>query len=128
MEANEKVIQNLLQELKRGSLVLAVLLSTDEPAYGYSLVTSLQESGIDVEQNTLYPLLRRLEQQGLMESVWDTGESRTRKYYRVTDDGREVASQLTRQWKALVGSMDRIIADGGDGMGNENEEGQDEDR
>jgi PadR family transcriptional regulator PadR len=64
-----------------------VLLSTEKPEYGYSLVGLLQESGIDVEQNTLYPLLRRLEQQGLMESIWDTGESRPRKYYRVTDYG-----------------------------------------
>ncbi len=113
MEVNGKIMQNLLQELKRGSLVLAVLLSTGEQAYGYALVTRLQESGIDVEQNTLYPLLRRLEQQSLLESVWDTGESRPRKYYRVTDEGRRVAGELTRQWRVLTASMERIIGAGG---------------
>lgn len=123
MESQEKIMQNLLQELKRGSLVLAVLLSTEKPEYGYSLVGLLQESGIDVEQNTLYPLLRRLEQQGLMESIWDTGESRPRKYYRVTDYGRTVASELSGQWAVLVESMNRLISldQGNDNKGEDHE-------
>jgi PadR family transcriptional regulator PadR len=123
MESQEKIMQNLLQELKRGSLVLAVLLSTEKPEYGYSLVGLLQESGIDVEQNTLYPLLRRLEQQGLMESIWDTGESRPRKYYRVTDYGRTVASELSGQWAVLVESMNRLINldQGNDNKGEDHE-------
>jgi PadR family transcriptional regulator PadR len=123
MESQEKIMQNLLQELKRGSLVLAVLLSTEKPEYGYSLVGLLQESGIDVEQNTLYPLLRRLEQQGLMESIWDTGESRPRKYYRITDYGRTVASELSGQWAVLVESMNRLISldQGNDNKGEDHE-------
>jgi PadR family transcriptional regulator PadR len=123
MESQEKIMQNLLQELKRGSLVLAVLLSTEKPEYGYSLVGLLQESGIDVEQNTLYPLLRRLEQQGLMESIWDTGESRPRKYYRITDYGRTVASELSGQWAVLVESMNRLINkdQGNDNKGEDHE-------
>ena len=70
MDDTEAILDNLIQELKRGTLVLTVLLCTAEPVYGYALVGRLQERGIDVDQNTLYPLLRRLEKQGLLASDW----------------------------------------------------------
>ena len=72
-------IQNFLTELRRGSLTLAVLGSLREPRYGYALLQTLQEQSIDIEANTLYPLLRRLESQELLTSDWDTSESRPRK-------------------------------------------------
>lgn len=103
---DKELLQNLLQELKRGSLTLAVLLVTRKAAYGYSLVQQLQEEGLDVEQNTLYPLLRRMESQGLLESAWDTTESRPRKYYSVTPEGEETALILGKEWR----SLDRIIS------------------
>jgi PadR family transcriptional regulator PadR len=99
--ADDALSNNLLQELKRGTLTLSVLLMTDKPAYGYSLVTELQNAGIEVEQNTLYPLLRRLESQGLLQSSWDTAENRPRKYYSITDDGRTTAGLLGEEWRRI---------------------------
>lgn len=92
-------LENLLQEMKRGTLVLSVLLNTDTPVYGYSMVQSLQEAGIEVEQNTLYPLLRRLEKQELVTSSWDTTETRPRKYYVITQKGVEIRKEMLKEWK-----------------------------
>ena len=94
MNDNEKIIENL-----RGTLVLSVLLNADESCYGYSLVNRLQESGVVIEQNTLYPLLRRLEKQELLESRWDTSQSRPRKYYIISTRGREVLTVLKKEWE-----------------------------
>ena len=105
----ETILDNLVQELKRGTLVLSVLLSTGEPVYGYSLVSRLREQGIPVEQNTLYPLLRRLESQGLLESVWDTGESRPRKYYRVSTLGERVRDRLVSEWAEMNRAINNTI-------------------
>ncbi len=107
--ADEKLSNNLLQELKRGTLTLSVLLMSGKPTYGYSLVTELQDAGINVEQNTLYPLLRRLESQGLLQSSWDTGESRPRKYYSITDDGRITVSRLGEEWRRINRVMSRMM-------------------
>ncbi len=107
--ADKKLLNNLLQELKRGTLTLSVLLMSGKPTYGYSLVTELQDAGIDVEQNTLYPLLRRLESQGLLQSSWDVGESRPRKYYSVTDDGRNTAGRLGEEWRRINRVMNRMM-------------------
>lgn len=98
MSTHDKIIENLTGELKRGTLVLSVLLSTDEPTYGYSLVQALQDQGIDIEQNTLYPLLRRLEKQELLVSSWDTTESRPRKYYHISDFGQKILVDLSEEW------------------------------
>ncbi len=106
---DEKISINLIQELKRGTITLSVLLMSEKPAYGYSLVNDMQETGIDVEQNTLYPLLRRLESQGLLESSWDTGESRPRKYYSVTEEGRETAVLLGNEWQRINAVITGLI-------------------
>ena len=115
---NEKerhtLIENLGQELRRGSLVLVVLLESDEPRYGYALVERLQSRGIEVEQNTLYPLLRRLESQGLLTSNWDTTTSRPRKYYRISADGLAVAESLLEEWRHLGTVIDGIASDHAD--------------
>ena len=101
MENDDEATINLIQELNRGTLVLSVLLCTDEPGYGYSLASRLNEQGIQIEQNTLYPPLRRLEKQGLLESRWDTTESRPRRYYSASEKGKAVRARLLEEWKGL---------------------------
>ncbi|MEA4869119.1 MAG: PadR family transcriptional regulator [Christensenella sp.] len=105
-------MQNLISELRRGSLTLAVLGSLREPRYGYALLQILQEQKIDIEANTLYPLLRRLESQELLTSDWDTSESRPRKYYTVSKKGQEVFEQLLGEWESMQRSIASICGKG----------------
>ncbi|WP_283152549.1 PadR family transcriptional regulator [Guptibacillus hwajinpoensis] len=92
------LLNSFITELRRGTLTLAVLSQLRSPQYGYSLVQSLDKSGISIEQSTLYPLLRRLEKQELVTSSWDTTESRPRKYYVLSEYGREIFEQLKVEW------------------------------
>ncbi|MEV4348675.1 PadR family transcriptional regulator [Actinoplanes sp. NPDC049596] len=94
-----------LQELRRGTVVVASLMVLRAPGYGYSLLETLSEAGFDVEANTLYPLLRRLESQGLLVSEWNTDEARPRKFYRTTELGDTVANTLRGEWKRLDGAI-----------------------
>ena len=96
----EEVLSGLLMELRRGTIVLSVL-------------SQLTEYGLPVETNTLYPLLRRLEGQGLLTSEWNTEESKPRKYYCITPEGKEIYEKLKKQWQQTAASMERILsADG----------------
>ena len=108
-------IQDMLAELRRGSLTLAVLGSLREPRYGYALLQTLTEQGIEIEANTLYPLLRRLESQELLTSDWDTSENRPRKYYVLSLKGKEALEQLMKEWEAMQKSILAIC-----GKGNQN--------
>ncbi|MCI9887852.1 PadR family transcriptional regulator [Micrococcales bacterium 31B] len=90
------------QELRRGTIVLASLSLLRTPHYGYALISALANAGFAVEQNTLYPLLRRLEKQGLLAAEWDTSEARPRKYYRTTEQGGRLASALTAEWQTIA--------------------------
>lgn len=92
------LLDSLITELRRGTLTLAVLSQLRTPQYGYSLVQLLEESGISIEQSTLYPLLRRLEKQELVTGSWDTSESRPRKYYVLSEYGMEIFLQLKDEW------------------------------
>jgi PadR family transcriptional regulator, regulatory protein PadR len=92
------LLNSLITELRRGNLTLAVLSQLRTPQYGYSLVQSLEKSGISIEQSTLYPLLRRLQKQELVTSSWDTSETRPRKYYVLSKYGIEVFEQLKEEW------------------------------
>lgn len=114
-EANEH-LDKLMQELRRGTLTIGVLSQLYEPQYGYSLVTMLGEKGIHVEPGTLYPLLRRLEKQGLLESKWDTNEARPRKYYLLSKTGKKVFELLVVEWKNIVGSLNHVIENKGDDL------------
>ncbi|WP_433306808.1 PadR family transcriptional regulator [Actinoplanes sp. CA-030573] len=96
-----------LQELRRGTVVVASLTVLREPGYGYSLLETLSEAGFEVEANTLYPLLRRLEAQGLLTSEWNTDEARPRKFYRTTEQGSALAALLREEWARL----DKAITD-----------------
>ncbi|MGD3109558.1 MULTISPECIES: PadR family transcriptional regulator [unclassified Streptomyces] len=89
------------QELRRGSVVLASLLALRTPGYGYGLLNELESAGMPVAGNTLYPLLRRLESQGLLTSEWDTTQARPRKVYRTSRDGARLAQALLREWRAI---------------------------
>ena len=104
------ILKNLTLELRRGTLLLSVLSQLKEPRYGYSLLQHLADRGIDIEQNTLYPLLRRLEQQGLLTSDWSLEESRPRRYYVLSELGIEVLQQLTEQWQHMVKTMSQLLS------------------
>jgi PadR family transcriptional regulator PadR len=98
-----------LQELRRGTVVVASLTVLREPGYGYSLLETLSAAGFEVEANTLYPLLRRLETQGLLTSSWNTDEARPRKFYRTTEQGNAIAAALRDEWVRLdkaIGDLD----------------------
>jgi PadR family transcriptional regulator, regulatory protein PadR len=105
---DEQIIQ-LRLELRRGIVVLAVLSQMETPRYGYDLVKRLAEQGFDIEEGTLYPLLRRLEKQGLLVSEWEVGEVRPRKYYRISPAGREVLNTLRTEWFETVEMMRSIL-------------------
>jgi PadR family transcriptional regulator PadR len=96
-----------LQELRRGTVVVASLTVLRTPGCGYSLLETLSAAGFEVEGNTLYPLLRRLESQGLLTSSWNTDEARPRKFYVTTEQGAELAAALRAEWARL----DRAITD-----------------
>ena len=97
-----------LQELRRGTIVLACLTRLREPDYGYALLEALEALGFRTDANTLYPLLRRLEQQGHLTSEWNTEESRPRKFYRTSAAGEELAATLTSEWSSLDEAIRRL--------------------
>jgi len=105
------LLENMILELRRGTLLLSVLSQLKEPKYGYSLVQSLEEKGVSIDPNTLYPLLRRLEKQELLISEWDTAEAKPRKYYRRTDFGDAIYLKLKEQWKEMSVSMDGLLTE-----------------
>lgn len=105
----DEQLSKLRLELRRGILVLAVLSQMDTARYGYSLVQQLAALGLEVEEGTLYPLLRRLEEQGLLESEWEVGESRPRKYYHISPEGQAVLKALSGEWFETVAVMERIL-------------------
>jgi PadR family transcriptional regulator PadR len=103
-----ELIVGQAQELRRGTVVLACLALLEEPQYGYALLETLNDAGVTVDGNTLYPLLRRLDKQGLLTSEWNTDESRPRKFYRVSPEGSVVRAGLLREWQDLVASIARL--------------------
>lgn len=109
MSEIDEQMDNLRLELRRGVVVLAVLSQMDTARYGYSLIQRLAERGLDIEEGTLYPLLRRLEKQGLLESEWEVGEARPRKYYRISPQGRKVLAVLMEEWNQTVEVMHLML-------------------
>jgi len=108
----DELTQQHLQELRRGTVVLASLLSLREPGYGYGLLESLAEAGITVDGNTLYPLLRRLEKQGLLTSEWNTDEARPRKFYRTSAEGERLTEALLADWHEIDTALGRLTSGG----------------
>ena len=101
MTPDEDVLTGHLQELRRGTVVVACLATLRAPGYGYALLEQLGAAGFGVDANTLYPLLRRLEKQGLLVAEWTTDESRPRKFYRTSPEGEAVLAALRADWRAL---------------------------
>lgn len=89
--------------------MLSVLSQLRERQYGYSLKERLAEQGIEIDQGTLYPLLRRLEKQGLLDSEWDLGEARPRRYYTLSAQGQAVLTAMIAEWRQLVEAMERVL-------------------
>ena len=108
MSEFEDITSNLFLELRRGTITLCVLSQLGEPKYGYALVETLQKKGMRVEPGTLYPLLRRLEKQGLLQSEWETSGSKPRKYYRLSDFGNSVYKALTDEWSDIRQTIDDL--------------------
>lgn len=98
-------------ELRRGVLVLAVLASLKQAHYGYSLRKQLQDRGIDIDEGTLYPLVRRLAEQGLLDSEWQQAEGRERRYYLLSGQGKELLAQLTDEWLQLNSALTPLLTE-----------------
>ncbi|MFT8395972.1 PadR family transcriptional regulator [Propionibacterium sp.] len=103
--SDKDAVETHLQELRRGTVVLACLWLLGHPGYGYGLLEQLQDRGFDTDANTLYPLLRRLEKQGYLTSEWNTDEARPRKFYRTSAAGHRLAQTLTDEFDAIAAAI-----------------------
>lgn len=101
-----------LVELRRGVLVLAVLSRLRQPQYGYSLKQALADGGMPIEEGTLYPLLRRLESQGLLASEWNTAHAPPRRYYRLAAEGERALATLAQAWREQVQVIEGLLDEG----------------
>lgn len=106
---NPDLFENLRLELRRGSLVLAVLATLRAEQYGYTLRKTLADHGLDIDENTLYPLLRRLETQGLLVSQWREENKRNKRFYLLSTTGETVLTQLLAEWSAINSSLTSLI-------------------
>jgi DNA-binding PadR family transcriptional regulator len=108
-EERMAVRDGLALELRRGALVLAVLSQLREEQYGYSLKKALTDGGLEIDEGTLYPLLRRLEGQGLLRSRWRIEDGRPRRYYQVNSVGEQLYRELSTSWSELKRTMERML-------------------
>ena len=106
---DQNLFDSLRLELRRGCLTLAVLAQLRAEHYGYTLRKALGDLGLDIDEGTLYPLLRRLESQDLLTSEWREEGGRNKRFYRLSPDGRQMLKQLLAEWKGLNTSLDRIV-------------------
>ena len=105
MKESESMVEGLVLELRRGLLILGVLSQLDQKEYGYSLIQKLQEKNFIIESGTLYPLLRKNEKQELLDSTWDLVENRPRRYYQISEKGKEVFEKLKQEYILLNDTM-----------------------
>jgi PadR family transcriptional regulator PadR len=108
MESSE-IFEKLRLELRRGALPLAVLAQLRQEHYGYSLRKQIGAKGLEIDEGTLYPLIRRLEKQGLLESEWRYEDNRKKRFYKISALGEEVLALLIVEWRTLNASVDRIL-------------------
>jgi PadR family transcriptional regulator PadR len=106
---HDERFENLRQELRRGSLPLAVLAALRTEHYGYTLRKTLADHGMAIDEGTLYPLLRRLETQGLLVSQWREEDKRNKRFYRLSPDGKLILKQLLIEWKSIHTSLEDIF-------------------
>jgi DNA-binding PadR family transcriptional regulator len=109
MTLDSELFESMRLELRRGSLVLAVLARLTEERYGYTLRQALAADGLEMEESTLYPLLRRLETQGLLLSEWREEEKRKKRFYRLSPMGVAMLAALTAEWRGINASLDKIL-------------------
>jgi PadR family transcriptional regulator PadR len=105
------VFENLRLELRRGCLILAVMASLKAEQYGYTLRKILADHGLAVDEGTLYPLLRRLESQGLLLSEWREADKRNKRFYRLSPEGEQTLQQLAAEWRSINGALDTMLGD-----------------
>ena len=109
LSTNTDLYENLRLELRRGSLVLAVLAALRSERYGYTLRKTLGDRGLEIDENTLYPLLRRLESQGLLSSVWREENKRNKRFYRLSTEGEQMLEKLFTEWENIHASLTEIL-------------------
>ena len=109
MTLTDNVFENLRLELRRGCLTLAVLAQLRQEYYGYTLRKALVDRGLEIDESTLYPLLRRLEAQGLLTSEWREEDKRNKRFYRLSTDGEQMFGQLLGEWQAINASISNIL-------------------
>src|SRR5277367_2386364 len=109
MTLEPTIFENLRSELRRGSLILAVLGQLRVEQYGYTLRKILAEHGMEIDEGTLYPLLRRLESQGLLKSEWREEDKRNKRFYQLSSEGKTILKQLLAEWQGIGASIDQIL-------------------
>ena len=109
MTVAENTFENLRLELRRGCLTLAVLAQLKEEHYGYTLRKDLAERGLEIDESTLYPLLRRLETQRLLVSEWREQDKRNKRFYRLSPEGEQILARLLDEWNTINTSVSRIL-------------------
>ena len=109
MTLTENVFENLRLELRRGCLTLAVLAQLRQEHYGYTLRKDLADHGLVIDESTLYPLLRRLETQGLLVSEWREEEKRNKRFYRLSPEGEQILTHLLQEWHDINASINRML-------------------
>ena len=107
--ANSEVFENLRLELRRGCLIVAVLAQLRSEQYGYTLRKALADDGLAIDEGTLYPLLRRLETQGLLVSQWREEDKRNKRFYRLSAEGESILKQLLAEWESINASLNKIL-------------------
>ena len=109
MPVEDDAYEKLRLELRRGSLVLAVLAALKQERYGYTLRKELALAGLAIDEGALYPMLRRLEAQGLLTSEWREEEKRNKRFYRLSDDGAVLLAELAAEWRDINSSLNRLL-------------------
>lgn len=106
---NSEAFENLRLELRRGCLILAVLAALRTEQYGYTLRKRLAERGMEIDEGTLYPLLRRLESQGLLTSQWREEDKRNKRFYRLSPEGKLILKQLLQEWRGIDSALKEVV-------------------
>ena len=108
-EKNDDLLGQLRLELRRGCLIVAVLAQLRAEHYGYTLRKTLADRGLVIDEGTLYPLLRRLESQGLLVSEWREEDRRNKRFYHLSSDGKIILKQLIAEWESINASLNLLI-------------------
>ena len=109
IQGGPEILENLKMELRRGCLIVAVLAQLRVEQYGYTLRKALADDGLAIDEGTLYPLLRRLETQGLLVSQWREEEKRNKRFYRLSPAGEQILGQLLEEWQNINSSLSKIL-------------------